>query len=637
MATITTPNPIPKDAPNPSQTSSHYPLEPVAGIVLFDQEVRRRDALRPCAIGCRELDESVLLGGGLERGCVVGVSAEEGGADDIGLVMGLQTIARLLLLGGFGGREETKGRRPRAMIITTMGMGAVVRLLREVLEPQIADMRREGGRGEAETDGKEVLKEVLERIAISRVFDVPGLWEVFGELEHLPPSQELGEETAAGSQRGRRNASQEEALGCGGRASSLDVAPDGGQDTTVDAVAPIGEDMEKPSPIAPEIESTEPPSSPLSDPPSSLPDEPPWETAGIEATDLPRRTPPGQREEIQDSDEEGGFLSPLAPAEDSPGRSPVDIATSRPADEQESSAWPGRSTVMAGGPSIEDEVDNEGEPQSLASEVPGATHNEKSANDRPIREPDSTHPDIILITHMSTLLSSLFHQREKASAHEMLQLLASHLRYVTRSPEHGGPLIMILNSTTSADSSNNNNNSSSTVGPTNDGRDGPPIPPGGATTPNRPLDPTLRSIFNPPPLPVSGLSYSYDTPHSRRNKPSFGLIFSQMLDVHLLCTRVPKTRVDAETLYARGMHTTGTTTAGVAYAWAVEVLLDEIGVWEGREKVIEGKPRRSREQRWGAVEVTRDAVGVRIVDAFERKEQQHREVVVAGGFGGRRV
>lgn len=203
---------------------------------------------------------------------------------------------------------------------------------------------------------------------------------------------------------------------------------------------------------------------------------------------------------------------------------------------------------------------------------------------------------------------------------------------MTRSPEHGGPLIMILNSTTSSDFNS--------AGPPRQDQDGPPRPappPGGPRTPNKPIDPTLRSVFNPPPLPVSGLSYNYDTPHSRRNKPSFGLIFTQMLDMHLLCTKIPKTRADAEALYAPTSPDTSSKKK-VDYVWAVEVLLDEIGLWEGAEKVLEGKPRRSREQRWGAVEVRRDGGCTRLTDAFQKKVPAvPQRIVLAAGFGGRRV
>lgn len=74
--------------PQPSQASSHFQIEPVSGATLFDQETRRRDTLARrgrCLTGCRELDDQVLLGG-FERGCVVGVSAEE---EDVGLLVSM--------------------------------------------------------------------------------------------------------------------------------------------------------------------------------------------------------------------------------------------------------------------------------------------------------------------------------------------------------------------------------------------------------------------------------------------------------------------------------------------------------------------------------------------------------------------
>lgn len=83
--------------PLPSQASSHFPLEPVSGATLFEQEVRRRDALArrgTCLTGCRELDDEVLLGG-FERGCVVGISAEE---EEMGLLVSvMEPGARLPL------------------------------------------------------------------------------------------------------------------------------------------------------------------------------------------------------------------------------------------------------------------------------------------------------------------------------------------------------------------------------------------------------------------------------------------------------------------------------------------------------------------------------------------------------------
>lgn len=646
MADITA-NTQQQQPPDASQSPSlphHFPAAPISGTTLFEAEVKRRDALWDhgrgnLATGCREIDEAVLAGGGFERGCVVGVSCEE---EDVGLAAGVQTLVRCLLKGARGrGR-----RRPRAMVVTTMGVAALVGALRDVAGAQIAEMGSEG---------KGLLKDCLQRVAVSRVFDVPGLWEVLGELDRLPPSQELGEEEeedVPSSRQDGGDALREDRPTTGQQHGDDDEA---GEDRLSSMLHGDANDELRETAIDGRLlqdekaaTAAEPPSSPLSDPPSSLPDELPWETADTVEQEAasPTRTPPGMRLEIQDSEEEG-FSSPLEPIGVSPETSPVktvlpateDVEDSpvitsqkeqKESDQQEELPVRSHETALADESSPGVALDEQDPPLRSPTEPTDAAQDAKPAADQSTEERESTHPDIILITHMSTLLSSLFHQREKATAHSMLQLLASHLRYLSRSPEHGGPLIMILNSTTSSPDTAN------AAAPDQDG-DGPL--PGPAPAANgRPLDATLRSIFNPPPLPSSGLGavYRYDTTHARRNKPSFGLVFSQMLDLHLLCTRIPKTRADAEALYAPAPPD-GTARKKIGYAWAVEVLLDEIGVWEGRAKVVGGTPRRSREQRWGAVELRRDARGLRVVDAFEKVDGRPEEVVLAAGFGGRRV
>ena len=173
-------------------------------------------------------------------------------------------------------------------------------------------------------------------------------------------------------------------------------------------------------------------------------------------------------------------------------------------------------------------------------------------------------PDMILITHFSTLLTTLFTQAEKTSAHNTLHLLSSRLRHLSRTLP-SDPLILLSNTTTTSSAD------------TRGARPG--------ENPRRP-DPTLRSVFSAEPYAGSW------------QKPSFGLVFSQFLDVHLLCTRVPRGRADAEgVVVGRGRG---------SEVWVVEVLLDEGGAWEGRGE------RSSREGRWGVV----DFVGGRVVDAF---------------------
>lgn len=571
--------------PQPSQASSHFHLEPVSGATLFEQETRRRDALARrgrCLTGCRELDEQVLLGG-FERGCVVGISAEE---EDVGLVVsidflaqrsaecglltrrvqiGLQTVARLFVASAGSGQRPA----PRASIITTLSTGALLPVLRDTFKAQLVEHGQDLGKG------SELLKQFLDRISISRVFDVSGLWEALGELDNLashderrqqPPSSQrpIEEEDTAGAQAASTDGRNEDR-----GASATDLS-----------------------------------SSPLSDPPSSLPDE--MEFVAAE----PRKPPPAERTEIADSEDEDESLSPLSPPKAS------------------------------------------SEPDTAAQVAPEENNSKKGASvdqssiDQPRKQPDSRHPDIVLITHMSALLSSLFRQREKDTAHQMIQLLSSHLRYLSRSPDHGGPLIIILNSATNSQEPPTNTSTNTMPNP-GQGRPSPPPPPPppdapNTKGPNRPLDPTLRSIFNPPPLPASGLAYTHDTPLSRRNKPSFGLIFTQMLEMHLLCTRVPRTRADAEALFAPPSQAaragTGTGTGAVGYGWAVEVLLDDVGVWEGEgARPPWGTRRASREQRWGAVDLRRDGDGLKVVDAFGGEPKSVPEIVLAAGFGGRRV
>lgn len=204
---------------------------------------------------------------------------------------------------------------------------------------------------------------------------------------------------------------------------------------------------------------------------------------------------------------------------------------------------------------------------------------EASQQPQPEKLPDRTsqHPEVIVITHFSSLLTSLFAHREKSAAHSTLHLLGAHVRDLSRNLP-SSPLILLLNSTSSAFSGPvNTNTNTATVSPTK----------------QTSVDPILRSIFNPP------QSTGYNT---RRTKPNYGLAFSRLLDLHLLCTRIPRTKQDAE---VAAQHRPGDE---VKMVWAMEVLLDEMGVWEGKMGVRPG-----REQRWAAVDIERG----RIRAAFE--------------------
>lgn len=171
----------------------------------------------------------------------------------------------------------------------------------------------------------------------------------------------------------------------------------------------------------------------------------------------------------------------------------------------------------------------------------------------------TTQPGIIVVTHFSSLLTGVFTHRERSAAHSVMELLGSHLRDLSRNLS-SSPLILLLNSTSSSS--------------------GPPT----AQPKNTPLDATLWSIFHTPP-PGQG---SHST---RRIKPNYGIVFSQLLDLHLLCTRIPRTMQDAEAAVQR-------LGEEVRTVWVVEVLQDEIGVWKGTRGA-----RKGREQLWTAVDV----------------------------------
>ncbi|KAI1417300.1 hypothetical protein F5Y13DRAFT_152433 [Hypoxylon sp. FL1857] len=576
------PNPDDSDPPPASQASSHFPLlEPVSGATLYELESARREKLKRrgrLRTGCDEIDDRALLGG-FERGEVVGVSAEEA---EFGLLVGLQTVAHAVLY----------GIKSRAAIITTLPTTAILPTLRDVIRAQVqAKLGPAANYRQAEVHAE--VRRCLEQISVSRVFDVEGLWEVLSELETPlsppPPAVEPSEGLKKGDEiRTRNEKAAPEKPGTPGQPPERPTEE--GNDTA--AKNPVLPSLRAP----PEIE----------------------------------RTEVGDSEE--DEDEELSLASSLSPPREqamSPQPQPPQLPSSSP------------HALPPAAP-----------PVPTASTPPTVS---KSARE----QDDSSHiPDLILITHFSSLLTNLFTRSadNKTSAHTTLQLLSSHLRYLARSSS--GPLIMLLNTTTSTASSSSSTSSiaTTTVNTGNINTTTTTTTTSATTSKPRPLEPTLRSIFNSaPPLVARGAGGSGEA--RRQNKPAFGATFAQFLDLHLLCTRVPRTRADAEALFGP----TSAANDAVKYCWAVEVLLDELGVWEWDDEkqdndddaAVQGGvgskgrgkdgntlaqnrrwARKSREQRWGAVDVRGS---VRLVDAFQGGAQDVRTkgpVRVAAGFGG---
>ncbi|KAI1806937.1 hypothetical protein F4811DRAFT_85682 [Daldinia bambusicola] len=484
---------------NANADSRAFPLlEPMSGATLYELESKRREGLkrrgRVMKTGCAEMDDAVLLGG-LERGCVVGVSAED---VEFGLLVGLQIAAHTLVFD-----DESKNRQ-RVSIVTTLAPAAILPTLRDVIRAQVqvrlgptADQRLDVVSAE--------VRRCLERISISRVFDVEGLWEVLGELE-TPPARGNDDDVTS-KERG------------------VETAPDMG--------AAAEEEKEHAS-RAERQDSPHPETSKEED--QILKNDAP-----------PPSSPKARRMEVADSEDEEDLTlssSPLSPPPPSPPNLPP-------------------SPLL---PPIE---------SAVQATTPASTTTPKLTSQN--NQVPSHIPDIILITHFSTLLTNLFTRSadNKSRAHDSLRALSSHLRSLARSS--AGPLVMLLNSTTSTSTSSLFSPSTATATTASSSR-GPH-----ATMKDKPLDPpTLRSVFT-----------------GRGGKPAFGATFAQFVDVHLMGLRVPRTR----------------TRGDGRWCWVVEVLLDEVGVevevkdddggGDG-DGIGNGNKRRtwkSREQRWGAVDV----------------------------------
>ncbi|PTB61639.1 hypothetical protein BBK36DRAFT_1145517 [Trichoderma citrinoviride] len=382
-------------------------------------------------------------------------------------------------------------------------------------------------------------RDCLDRIMLSRVFDMDGFGEVLADLENAAA------------------AAAEAASGNGGLAEAREVGETkttGDEAQTHDYGAGAG--------------------------------------AATSVEHEPER-PPLIVAEIQDSQDEDEPLSPLPTTPPQP-----DIQERHQKDPDHADDNPKNDT-----PSIINNNNN-----SAAAAAAANNHNPKAT---------TATPDIILVTHFSSLLTSFFTQRDKPTAHATLRLLSARLRRLSRTlPSH--PLVLLVNSTDSGAAAH----SSASHGYENP----PPPPPSEQQQPptyhnNKfpPVAPSLRSIFNPAAAssgPSSTTTTLQSPPSGHRqafvkpNKPTFGLVFTQLLDLHLLCTRAPRP----------SKNTTVTATPSVALT-VVEVLLDDIGLWEG-----ERGRRRRREQRWTVVAASSHG---RIVDAFlsdgEREDLERAE------------
>ncbi|KAF7954681.1 hypothetical protein EAE96_005800 [Botrytis aclada] len=183
----------------------------------------------------------------------------------------------------------------------------------------------------------------------------------------------------------------------------------------------------------------------------------------------------------------------------------------------------------------------------------------------PIPSPIETNPEILIIDSMHSLISHLFTHSEKVSAHTLLSLLSQTLHTLT----HTQNILTILHNTTVSTSSRSN----FTTQPSS--RQPPPPPP----------PPNIHSIFP-----------------STTQKPSLGRIFDDFLNLHILISKLPTKREDAETPYCRDGNTSHFgNEEDVAYSFVFEVLRDECPLLGGDRKA--GRRFGDREQRWGVFEM----------------------------------
>ncbi|KAF7915220.1 uncharacterized protein EAE98_011305 [Botrytis deweyae] len=183
-----------------------------------------------------------------------------------------------------------------------------------------------------------------------------------------------------------------------------------------------------------------------------------------------------------------------------------------------------------------------------------------------------TTPEILIIDSMHHLISHLFTHSEKVSAHNLLSLLSQTLHTLT----HTHNILTILHNSTLPTKSH-----FAIPHPSRQ-----PQPPHPHPHPPPPPPPTIQSIFPSP-----------------SQKPSLGRIFDDFLNLHILISKLPKKREDAELLYCRDDNTFTSRVGNeeVAYSFVFEVLRDECPVLGGERKL--GRRFGDREQRWGVFEM----------------------------------
>ncbi|PBP22400.1 hypothetical protein BUE80_DR006775 [Diplocarpon rosae] len=180
----------------PSSPESAMPI--LASHLLELEETQRRNFTgnggeERLSTGCKDIDE--VLGGGVERGVMLGVSSNVEGFE--GRLLSLNLVASALLP-----RLSLPKPTSKAIVIDTTGSFPLALLL-SVLKSRILANHSQcthsavengihwvnrPGQDETGISVDEEAQRCLEMVALCRVFDVEGLWEVLGEIGQDPSS-----------------------------------------------------------------------------------------------------------------------------------------------------------------------------------------------------------------------------------------------------------------------------------------------------------------------------------------------------------------------------------------------------------------------------------------------------------------
>lgn len=193
--------------------------------------------------------------------------------------------------------------------------------------------------------------------------------------------------------------------------------------------------------------------------------------------------------------------------------------------------------------------------------------------------PITSVPDIIVITHFSTLLTSLFATREKSAAHKSLALLKALLRRLSTTVDTNSLIILLnCNISDSNEAQRVAEGSSLSFSVAND---------------TKLNDSTFRSVFSM-------------GPSSRSIRPRFGTVFSQFLDLHISCTRFVTQQAVLPHRYHGTLSTASEKLGSYRNLALIEILQDDVKADEPSDTG------RNREQRWALLELANHL----IVNAF---------------------